>query len=1186
MTRTKKASVVFLSIVMAISFCVGGLGLAGVKLDAIANGSKYYATSSNGVLKYNSDEFEVIEDYSAFVPAAVASPNGGVQLLDPNGEQLMRLDQGKKGLLVKSKLTGDDVEDKGFEFANPMVGDFEMDFRIFSEKTVESGVSQLSFKNLVDDSGNTINNSANRAAIENDDALPALDIRQVGITFRSVTNPTKAFTVYVRSGQQGAYNHEVSLRVGIEGEKWYSWYMGANYPGYGLEGGTKANDYGYNTQILGTSMSNANIRDVQTFSTTIKFDVEKMCVYGVNKSANVITLAGIGEVGANYTSTDVLVRNLATNNTKDDNSGDMVTGNNRLNQLTTLSSADFVGGYTTSVTILDMTSDDTVLTKAVSDSTGGDVYANAVTEKVADPYKRYAKMLIYSVNGQEFVKNDEWAVDYVSGDTIAEYDTVKGVSQLQGYNGSVVNASYDTSVKNGSEQGSTKIAFTGSKLEVSTLNPYVRYHGDKANFTLPVYLTGTESDYIAQVWTTSGTKLYGGSITPNTWTNITFKSNANWNFDLNDVYFAITKANTNITEVGASIHLGRMTVKHTNGAYLPTKHLQLTSSAMNIAAEGNTYGLNSADFKMSDGTYILGMTAKSENYASSSGTETTDFGDYYTKNVYSTAANGQVYIGTGSGTYQKDPYSDVRELGLTIRSTIDPTQAFTIYLSSSTFRRARTTVRVGVEGESYVNGSGQKGFAYISSTNTGVYREYLQKAGGNGVGGTMGQWGSTGTNYNSMNELFSYVKFEPSTMTVYTDNGGWKVARKLSSNVLGDATSSVCSSLKTLNASDFADGNFTMEVFVSEMNTEWNKGLSNVYSLMNGVQTPHAIGYATLSESYDRKCIIDVVSGRLNSGITLDGETPYAVEQPGYEVTYDWLNMSTISAFKGENGIQLTAPSLVNLFGTEDYSGDVAYVSADREDSGVVTFVNGVATFEPKTTGDYTFTLNNKAAKVTVYGLTYFNGKEDVTIYSVDKKIKLSELNVEAISGSQFVGYTIDGLDGIYSSEYEMDLSANSKATAKYIDLAMTEGASIRMSVSTPGIRFRATISKAVADELFTLTNDKVTFTYFITANGITKEQVVDFANAIYNEETGNYEMYAAVIGLADTQYETKFDASVTASITTADGNTVAINALKVANSSRSIKEVALLALEKADGLSDGEIKILNMFAGITASEE
>ena len=1182
MTRTKKTSVLFLSIVMAISFCVGGLGFAGVKLNAIADGNNYYATSSNGVLKYNSDEFEVIEDYSAFVPAAVASPNGGVQLLDPNGEQLMRLDQGKKGLLVKSVQTGNDVEGDSFSFANAMVGNFEMDFRIFSEKTLESGVPQLKFQNLVDASGNTINNSANRAAIENDDALPALDIRQVGITFRSITNPTKAFTVYVRSGEQGAYNHEVSLRVGIEGEKWYSWYMGANYPGYGLLNGTTANDYGYNTAILGTSMSNGNIRDVDTFSTTIKFDVEKMCVYGVNKSANVISLSGIGEVGANYTSTDVLVRNLATNNTKDDNSGDMVTGNNRLNQLTTLSSADFIGGYTTSVTILDMTSDDTVLTKAVSDSTGGDVYSNAVTEKVADPYKRYAKMLIYSVNGQEFVKNDEWTVDYVSGDTIAEYDTAKGVAQLQGYNGSVVNASYDTSVKNGSEQGSTKIAFTGSKLEFSTLNPYIRYHGNKAQFTLPVYITGTENNYIVQAWTTSGTKLYGGSIAPNTWTNITFKSNANWNFDLHDVYFAITKANTNLTEVGASIHLGKMTVQQ-DGALLPTKHLQLTSSAKNISAEGNAYGLQSADFKMSDGTYILGMTAKSENYATKAGTETTDLGDYYTKNVYSTAANGQVYIGTGSGTYQKDPYSDVRELGLTIRSTIDPTQAFTIYLSSSTFRRARTSIRVGVEGENYVNGSGQKGFSYVSNTNTGTYRENLQKS---GPGGTMGQWGTTADNgigaYNSMNELFSYVKFDPTTMTVYSYNYSWVVARKLSSNMLGDATNSACDTLKTLNASDFANGSFTMEISVEEMNTEWNKGLSNVYSLMNGVQTAHSIGYDVLSESYDRKCIIDVVSGRLNSGIALDNETAYATNQPGYEVTYDWIDMSTLKANADENGITLTAPSLVNLFGTEDYSGVVNYVSANREDIGDVTFVDGVAKFEPKTTGDYNFILDNKVAKVTVYGVTV-NGK---VIYGLDSKIKLSDLEVEEVSGLQFVGYTIDGLDGIYSSEYELDLTANNVVTAKYIDIAMTEGASIRFSATTPGIRFRATISKEVADEFLSLANGQVSFTYSITANGITKEQVVDFNNIIYNEETGYYEMYAAVIGLADTQYETKFDASVKATLTTADGETITLNALKAENSSRSIKEVAISALEKDENLTNGQIKLLKEFAGITASEE
>ncbi len=1203
MTRTKKTSVLFLSIVMAVSFCVGGIGFLGAKRNAIADGSKYYATSSNGVLKFNADEFEVVEDYSAFVPAAIPASNG-IHLLSPNGEQLMRLDQGKKGLLVKSVQSGDDVEGDSFSFANPLSGDFEMDFRVFSERTVQvEGENGLNFKGVYDNTGTLIANTASRGLLENNDILPALDVRRVGITIRSITDPTKAFTVYAIAGRHDYSNHQVSLSVGIEGEKWYSWYMGEKYPGYGLEG-TNASDFGYNTVISGTTMSNANANDMDTFSTTIKFDVDTMCVYGVRKTTSIQNYGNFAG-GVKYTESDVLVRNLASNAPSADGTGTL--DGKRLEELATLSKEDFINGYTTSVTILDMTSNDTVVTKAISNSAGGDVYSNAITEKVADPYDRYAKMIIYSVNGQEFVKNDDWTVEYNSNNAIADFDTAKGLTRIQGYNGSVVNASYDTSVKNGTEQGSTKIAFTGARLDFLTKNQYVRHHGDMSRFVLPVYITGTENDYIVQVWTTSGTKLYGNVITPNTWTNVTFASNAvgasaNWDFDLNDVYVSVTKANTNITEQGASIHLGRMYYYHVDSSGATTNHqlntqqLRLTSSATNIAAEGNAYGLTAADYKMSDGTYVIGLTAESENYATANNTEKWDFGDYYTKQ----GPNWTKY-GTGAGTYQKDPYSDVRELGLTIRSTIDPTKSFTIYLASSSHYRSRTTARVYVEGEAFRNGSGKKGIAFSKDTGTNLSTamQGLQKG---EVGGTMGQWGNTYANdgngstgsYNEMNQTASFFKFEPSTMTVYAYAYGWTKIRDLtttkqfantSTNGAGEVMGQTyeMNALSTLDASYFADGNFTMEVFVSEMNTEWNKGLSNVYFLDGTTPTAVALGHDALSEGYDRKCIIDIYKGRLNEGINIDEESVYSVQQPGYEVTYDWLDISALKASVVDGAITLSAPQFINLFETVDYSGSVAYVSRDRTDSGFVTFENGVATFNPKTSGTYTFTLNGKATTVEVYAVTV-NGK---VIYGLEKTIKLSDLEVEEVSGSQFVGYTIDGLDGIYSDKYEIDLTVNNVVTAKYVDLAMTEGASIRFSATTPGIRFRSTISKDVADEMLALSGGKVSFTYSITANGITKEQAVDIQNGIvYNQETGNYEMYAAVIGLVDSQYETKFDASVITTLTTADGETITLNALKVEDSARSIKEVALLALENADELTNGQIKLLKEFAGITATEE
>ncbi len=1165
MIKNKKLYVTILLFLSIVAFSVAFLPIGTIK-NTFAQNNKYVA-SSNGVLTYDENEFEVVEDYSAFVPAAVASPKGGVQLLDPNGEQLMRLDQGKKGLLVKSVQSGDDVEGDSFSFANPLTGDFEMDFRVFSEKTVESGVVQLQMKNGCD------------GVFTNDNVLSALDIRRLGITITSISNPQKAFTIYVYSGQSYAYNHQVSLSVYVHGESWYSWEMGEEYRGYGIENNkNSASDYGYNTSLVGTSMSNANSVSPETFSTTVKFDIDTMCVYGVSKKADKKFLGSIGYVGATYVEEDILVRNLATNSTTADGTG--VLEGKRLEQLGTLSKEDFINGYTTSITIENMTSNDTVLTRAVKNSDGGEEYYNAILEKVADPYDRYAKMIIYSVNGQEFVKNDDWNVDYVSGDTIVEFDTAKGISQVENpWSGEKVNASYVTDVKYGTENGSTKFVANGQSVEFSTKTPYVRYHGDKAMFTLPVYVSGTTETYVLQVWTkASGDYLGEAQITPNTWATLNFSSNSNWNFDLNDVYFTVHKSTSWTTDDGVSIYFGKMTVSHSNTNYLPEKHIQLTSSATNISAEGNSYGLSSEDFKLSDGTYVLGMTAKSENYASSAGSETFDFGDFYTENVYSTAESGQVYLGTGSGTYQKDPYSDVRELGLTIRSTIDPSKAFTIYLSASTFRRARTTVRVAVEGESYVNGSGQKGFSYVNHTNTGTYREFLQKGGNGGIGGTMGQWGTTGTSYNSMNELFSYVKFDPATMTVYTDNGGWKVARKLSSNMLGDATNSACDTLKTLNASDFANGSFTMELFVSEMNTEWNKGLSNVYSLMNGVQTAHSIGYSTLSESYDRKCIIDVVSGRLNSGITLDSETAYSVQQSGYEVTYSFVNLNPIKDVIFDEEVTLNAPMITSLFESKILDGEATYQNEDGSDTGTITFIDGKGVFSPNTIGNYIITFNGQQRKIKAgYGISYFDGQEEKEVIITDTAITLGDF-VARSNDNLFIGWTIEGQDGVYSNEYSFEAQNGTHFEAQFIDLKMADP-SVRM-VGETGLRFKATLSKTDYENFVSLVGEEnYEMTYSVKGNLKSYEKPIIFDNFYYDDANEEYFMLLSVVNLSEKQYALDFDAYVTLTYKTTDKEEITLKAIQEKDPYKYIREVADNQLKSGEEYNQDELKILNEFA-------
>ena len=112
------------------------------------------------------------------------------------------------------------------------------------------------------------------------------------------------------------------------------------------------------------------------------------------------------------------------------------------------------------------------------------------------------------------------------------------------------------------------------------------------------------------------------------------------------------------------------------------------------------------------------------------------------------------------------------------------------------------------------------------------------------------------------------------------------------------------------------------------------------------------------------------------------------------------------------------------------------------------------------------------------------------------------------------------------------------------------------------------------------LGDSKIKFEYTLTANGVsvTKQAGLD-ANLIYDENEDVYYLYASVIGLKKTQYETQFTAAVKETITTTDGEQVVKTV--TSDNGYSVKEVANIMLNSGKEFNNVQLSILKEFAGI-----
>ena len=750
-----------------------------------------------GGIVFDTNDFNYTEDYAAFVDTARVIDNESV-LYDPDRrEQKTRLDDGKSGLYLETKKTGDEADGSSFTFANKMKGNFDIDFRVFSKETY---VGSTKVKAMGKDGKNNFTSL-------DPNFNPYADVRVLTYTFTSVKDTSKSFTVVFES--HGSYETmSPTAHVYIEGEP----VLEDGRRGYGIDysGGKQGDGYANFTKLNNTSFVNVAFENsAESFSNRLIFDPETMRVYSDKYALDKCDNNGMQfrayETG--YNDYRLLIRDLATN--KDNN-------NNLIDRawMGSLQPADFEDGYTVTVTMEDITADDTVLKAATSDAEDAQnpvVYRDDVkVKKTGDAYNRTGKMIIYSVNGQS-MRVDE------------------------GF-----------------------------------------YAPTEKTFTFP------END-----------------VTP---------------------------------------YSGKT-----------VKGLQFTAKEKNINAEGNSFELNPAEFEQGN-VFTMMIAPEATKYGPTTATEH--------PSPYINTGNNTVNGGVGDKSYEYDPYSDVREIGVTFRSKSDTSKAFTVYISSKFTFRNKVGARVYVEGEEYRTTSGMKGYGGDMVTNAaGSF--------GNGHNSSKDSYD------NATGNPYTMVQFDAANVLVKTFGYGSETVRDLTKKGKWNAA---WEHSQALAASDFSSG-YTVTVSVERMNRAENLGLKNVYMYNNTTRETWDTGYTVasdgihvLSESYDRPCKINVLRYEGNTTIA-DTEISNYGAKTKYDGGREYLDIGDTFSY-AYNGTAIELPVKLGNLGAGKAIDTVNYKHASDGNTTALTVTDGMAQFNPTKSGVYTFSSGALTAKLTVTAAT------------------------------------------------------------------------------------------------------------------------------------------------------------------------------------------------------------------------
>lgn len=379
------------------------------------------------------------------------------------------------------------------------------------------------------------------------------------------------------------------------------------------------------------------------------------------------------------------------------------------------------------------------------------------------------------------------------------------------------------------------------------------------------------------------------------------------------------------------------------------KGLQFTAKEKNINAEGNSFELNPAEFVQGN-VFTMMIAPEATKYGSTTATEH--------PSPYINTENNTVNGGVGDKSYEYDPYSDVREIGVTFRSKSDASKAFTVYISSKFTFRNKVGVRVYVEGEEYRTTSGMKGYGGAMVTNA---------AGSFGNGHN----GSKDSDDNATGNPYTMVQFDAANVLVKTFGYGSETVRDLTKKGKWGAD---WEHSQALEASDFSSG-YTVTVSVERMNRKENRGLKEVYMYNKTTRETWDTGYTAasdgihvLSESYDRPCKINVLRYAGNTTIA-DTETSNYGAKTKYDGGREYLDIGDTFSY-AYNGTAIKLPVKLGNLGAGKAIDTVNYKHASDENTTPLTVTGGMAQFNPTKSGVYTFSSGALTAKLTVTAAT------------------------------------------------------------------------------------------------------------------------------------------------------------------------------------------------------------------------
>ena len=276
--------------------------------------------------------------------------------------KVLATEKTSNGLLLTSVANGNGADDISFDVKGTQTGNFDMDFRVFSENTYAHNMANSNIDTHW---------LKNNGALFGDMYNPYLDLKQVQFRFASVSNPEAVFTVYFQGGTNYyAYRTSVNMTIGAN----------AAVP-----------TTGWKDNLWNTSFSNYSTDGYVEVATGIN-DIH----FVVGDSLSVYTTA-LGTKRYNYTPTTVNVGDLSS-----------------------LNAADFKSGYTVSVIFGDVTDStysgaleaDVHATEAAEANDyydGKDNVIKGYTETI-EAYDRYAKMLIYSINGKALAVEETYGL--------------------------------------------------------------------------------------------------------------------------------------------------------------------------------------------------------------------------------------------------------------------------------------------------------------------------------------------------------------------------------------------------------------------------------------------------------------------------------------------------------------------------------------------------------------------------------------------------------------------------------------------------------------------------------------------------------------------------------------------------------------------------------------------------------